>query len=193
MKLHLHSSATRLGERGTGRRISVLAASLALAVFLVATQAISQTRMTHDSADPAQWTMSGQQIVDAPFLQAETEISAPVPMAEEARLTGPVGLPFSSLGMAQNTGQSSSQSSQVQPPPAKTTATKPAHHALGMALAILGTATFALGVALYVGEQSISVCNGASHGCNETKDAGIAMMPAGGGLAVTGFYLAIHR
>jgi hypothetical protein len=113
---------------------------------------------------------------------------------EEAGLVSPAASPF--LSLALDGAQSSS--SQNLPPtdaPAKPPAakTKPPHHGLGVALAIVGTATLAVGIAAYA-LGGIDICaNEHSGGCQEARDAGLILMPVGAGVAVTGFYLQFHR
>ena len=100
--------------------------------------------------------------------------------------------------MALNGSQSSSQDATQAPAatssPAMTSApkAKPSHHGLGVALAIVGTTAIFAGVVLYEGEQH-AWCNSTSTGCTEARDTGIALMPIGGAVAVTGFYLVFHR
>ncbi|MGO9325723.1 MAG: hypothetical protein ACLP07_14285 [Terracidiphilus sp.] len=168
-----------------GRSSTVLALIFGLAAVLFATQAISQTRLNRDTESPPQ--------------SAAAAISAPVPTVEEADLAASLPIPFSALAATEAGNQSSSESSSqsVPPPPPPTKPTlskvKPPHHTLGVILALVGTTAFAAGIALYAGEQSIDLCNGASHGCNEARDAGLVLMPVGAGVAVTGFYFTFHR
>ena len=62
-----------------------------------------------------------------------------------------------------------------------------------MALAIAGITALAVGVAAYA-LGNIDICsNEKSGGCNEARDAGLVLMPVGGGVAVTGFYLVFHH
>ncbi len=164
-----------------GRGSTLPALIFSLAAFLFASQAISQTRLNRE--------------IEAPLVSATTPISAPIPALEEADLAAPP-ISFSALEASQAGNQSSSESSsQSVPAPTKPTATKPKpqHHGLGVALAVVGTAALVSGVALFAAEQSIGVCNGSSHGCNEAKDAGLVLMPVGAGVAVTGFYFQFHR
>jgi hypothetical protein len=62
-----------------------------------------------------------------------------------------------------------------------------------VALAIVGSAALAVGVAAYA-ISGIDICaNAKSGGCKETRDAGLVLMPVGGGVAFTGFYLVFHH
>jgi hypothetical protein len=64
---------------------------------------------------------------------------------------------------------------------------------LGVTLAVIGVTALVAGAVLYAGEKAVSVCNGASHGCNEARDSGLVLMPVGAGVAVLGFYLQFHK
>ena len=100
------------------------------------------------------------------------------------------------FSLALEGGQSSSsQNLPSGAPPAQSRAvkTKSPHHGLGVALAIVGSATLAVGVAAYA-LSGIDICaNAKSGGCKEARDAGLVLMPVGGGVAFTGFYLVFHH
>jgi hypothetical protein len=196
MESHLISQGTRFNSRCVSRSLPFLA------VLLFAMQLAAQNPIIQDSADHAQvaapvagqLATGSQQIADPPLAPLPTWISTPAPAQEEANLSSPRRIPFLALAAGLDSSQSSSQSAPATVPPAKTTATgtKPAHHGLGVALAVVGTAALVAGVALYVGEQH-AYCNSSSTGCNEAKDIGIALMPIGGGVAATGFYFEFHH
>jgi len=195
MKFHLHVSKDPPGRRGARRCKSILLASFACATLFAASQSVAQSRFTRDIDYPAQdAAATAPQVSAAPVTPAETEVSAPVPNAEEASSASPAADPF--LSLAQDGGQSSSSQSSsstggpAKPPAAKT---KPPHHGLGIALAVVGTAALVSGIALFATEQSIGYCSPSSHGCSEAKDAGLVLMPVGAGVAITGFYLQFHR
>jgi hypothetical protein len=118
---------------------------------------------------------------------------------EEASLVSPTSNQFFSLAL--EGGQSSSsqnlppENSSSTAPPAqpRTVKTKSPHHGLGVALAIVGSAALAVGVASYA-LSGIDICaNAKSGGCKEARDAGLVLMPVGGGVAFTGFYLVFHH
>ena len=165
------------------------AASLGMIALLVTTQAGAEGRTFGGSGGQDQVTAGSRQVAPAP--------STPAPAQEEAKLESPQGIPFLALEAGQNGGGSSSQDGTQNAPVAsgKTPAarTKPPHHALGVTLAIVGTEALVSGAVLFAGENSISICNGSSKGCSEARDTGIALMPIGGAVAVTGFYLQFHR
>ena len=137
-------------------------------------------------------------VPEAPVPEARVP-SAPVPSLEEASLFGPNSNQFFSLGL--EAGQSSSSqnlpsqdsSSGGAPARPRTVKTKSPHHGLGVALAIVGSAALAVGVAAYALSE-IDICaNEKSGGCKEARDAGLVLMPVGGSVAVTGFYLVFHH
>ena len=183
MKLHLFRQPVIFGSR------CVLRGAAFLLMLLVATLAAAQNPMIHNSAARAAQLKGTEQ--STPVVSAPTQ--------QEAGLARSEAIPFLELAAAENRGQSSSQdAAQNSAPTSKSAATsarktKPPHHTLGIVLAVVGTAALVAGVALYAGEKTVSVCNGTSSGCNEAKDTGIALMPIGAGVAVTGFYLQFHR
>jgi hypothetical protein len=112
-----------------------------------------------------------------------------------ASLVSPTSNQFFSLAL--EAGQSSSSqnlpSQDSAPAQPRTVKTKSPHHGLGVALAIVGSAALAVGVAAYA-ISGIDICaNDKSGGCKETRDAGLVLMPVGGGVAFTGFYLVFHH
>jgi hypothetical protein len=118
---------------------------------------------------------------------------------EEASLVSPTSNQFFSLALEGGQSSSSqsllSQDSSSGAPPAQPRAvkTKSPHHGLGVALAIVGSAALAVGVAAYaLGDMDICA-NEKSGGCHEARDAGLVLMPVGAGVAITGFYLQFHR
>ncbi len=195
MKLHLPFCRTLSSSGDTRLRLPIVATLFACAALLAASQSAAQTQIARDIGGPARDSANELPLLNsAPAAPAETDISAPVPRLEEASLVSPAANPFFSLAL--DGGQSSSSQSATsigspaKPPAAKT---KPPHHGLGVALAIVGTAALVSGVALFATEQSIGVCGPSSHGCSEAKDAGLVLMPVGAGVAITGFYLQFHR
>lgn len=199
MKLHLVSKAAGSGRRTVSRRATLVATALGMAALLATTPAVAQNPFFGGFAGPVQAGTGLEQAVAEPVaepsMRAPSQISAPAPAKEEVNLFRPQRAPFLVLEAEQETGQSSSQGVPVATDPPKSTATKtkPPHHALGMTLAVVGTTALVAGVVLLAGEHSISVCNGASNGCNEARDAGLALIPVGAGVAVTGFYLQFHH
>lgn len=203
MEVHLLSTAPSLSQARANRNTGFLAALFALSILFFNSHSAAQTRMAGNSASRGEFAATLPGIKDVPSVQMEPEISAPVPNMEVSSLTNQAGaVSFQALA-AQNSSQSSSQSasqdstagssSSTTSAKTATTKSKPPHHALGVTLAVIGTTTFAAGVVLLAGEHAISVCNGASKGCNEARDAGLVMTPVGGAVAITGFYLQFHR
>ena len=179
------------------RRASAIVAKLSLAALLVTTQAEAQNPVLGGSASQSREGAAAQQVASG----ADTGLSlvpAPDPAQGEAGLPRLETDPFHSLEMAQNGGQSSSHDATQTPPATTSTAMTPApkprptHHGLGVALAIVGTTALFAGVVLYEGEQH-AWCNSSSTGCAEARDTGIALMPIGGAMAATGFYLVFHH
>jgi hypothetical protein len=195
MKLHLRFCRTHPSHRETRFCLSILATLFACAALFAANQSAAQSRIGRDIGGSEQDAANANPLVSsASATPAETDISAPVPRLDEAGLVSPVASPF--LSLAQNGGQSSSsQSSSSIGGPAKSPAakTKPPHHGLGVALAIVGSATLAVGIAAYA-LGGIDICaNEQSGGCKEARDAGLVLMPVGAGVAATGFYFTFHH
>ena len=189
MKSHLLSRAARIKSRCVSRSAPFLAA------FLVAMQVAAQNPIIPVSADQNEPVTESLETSAATSAPAPLEISAPAPAQEEASLSSPQTVPFFALAAGQDSGQSSSQTM-----PAATTTTmtkakntKPSHHALGVTLVVVGVTALVAGAVLFAGEKSDSFCNGTSSGCNEARDTGIALMPIGAAVAVTGFYFQFHR
>jgi hypothetical protein len=185
-----------------------------------ASKARAQSRFDRGIADSAQTAESATpQSSAAVAIPADTDLltsvpEAPVPGAsapvasvpgisvpglEDASLVRPAENIF--LSLAQDNGQSSS--SQNLPPENSSSAAPPAqpravkakspHHGLGVALAIVGSASLAVGIAAYA-LSGIDICaNEKSGGCKEVRDAGLVLFPVGGGVTFTGFYLIFHR
>jgi hypothetical protein len=195
MKLHLPFCRAHSRSGETRLCLSIVATWLAFAAVFAASQSVAQSQIARDISGPAQDSANATVLVSsASAAPAETDISAPFPRLEEASLANPAANSLFSL--AQNGGESSSsQSSPSAGGPAKrpTAKTKPPHHGLGVALAIVGTATLAVGIAAYA-LGGINICaNGQSLGCREARDAGLVMMPVGAGVAATGFYFTFRR
>jgi len=195
MKVHLPFSRTQPGSGETRLCLSIVATWFACAALFAAGQSVAQSRIARDIAGPAKDAAHDpSQVSPTSATPANTDLSAPVPRLEEADLVSPAASPF--LSLAQEGGQSSSsQSSSSVSSPAKPGAakTKPPHHGLGVALAIVGTATLAVGIAAYA-LGGIDICaNDRSGGCKEARDAGLVLMPVGAGVAATGFYFTFHR
>ena len=222
MKFYLNMSRAPRGRWDARRYTFMLATVFACAAFFFASQSASkaaaQSRFDRGIADPtasriaesAQDTViATSQTSAALATPADTDIltsvpEAPVPEArvtgapvsslEEASLVSPTANLF--LSLAQDGGQSSSsQNLPSDAPPAQPRAvkTKSPHHGLGVALAIVGSATLAVGVAAYA-LGGMDICaNAKSGGCKEARDAGLVLMPVGGGVAFTGFYLVFHH
>jgi len=195
MKIHLHVSKAPPGRRGARRCKSILLASLACAALFAASQSVAQSRIGRDFANPAQDAAPATPQTNTALANpVEAEISAPVPNAEEASSASPAADPF--LSLAQDGGQSSSSQSSsstggpAKPPAAKT---KPPHHGLGIALAVVGSVALAVGITAYALGGGDFCGNVKYGGCQEARDAGLVLMPVGAGVAITGFYLQFHR
>jgi hypothetical protein len=169
----------------------------------LAQDAVSITPPTSAAVATPEDTNVLTSVPEAPVPEAavpETRVlGAPVSSLEEASLVSPTSNQFFSLAL--EGGQSSSsqnlppENSSSTAPPAQPRAvkTKSPHHGLGVALAIVGSAALAVGVAAYT-LGGMDICaNQKSGGCKEARDAGLVLMPVGGGVAVTGFYLVFHH
>jgi hypothetical protein len=195
MKLHLPFCRTRPSSGDTRLCLSIVATCFACAALFAASQCAAQSQIARDIADPAQDAADGIPLVNyAPATPAKTDISAPIPRLEEASLVNPAANSFFSLaqegGQSPSSQSSSSAASPAKPPAAKT---KSPHHGLGVALAIVGTAPLAVGIAAYA-LGGIDICaNDRSGGCKEARDAGLVLMPVGAGVAATGFYFTFRR
>ncbi len=195
MKLHLPFCRAHSSSGETRLCLSIVATWFACAALFAASQSVAQSQIARDIGGPAQDAANATPLVNsASVTRADTDISAPVPRLEEAGLVNPAANSLFSL--SQDGGQSSSsQSSSSAGGPSKRPAakTKPPHHGLGVALAIVGTATLAVGIAAYA-LGGIDICsNEQSGGCREARDAGLVMMPVGAGVAATGFYFTFRR
>jgi len=222
MKFHLNASRAPCGRWNARRRTSMLVTVLACVALFAASQfsnqAAAQSRFDREIgdriSDSAQDAVAATPQSAAVATPADTEMltsvpEAPVPEArvlgapasslEEANLVSPTADMF--LSLAQESGQSSSSqnlppensSSTAPPSQARPVKTKSPHHGLGVALAIVGSTALAVGVAAYA-ISGIDICaNAKSGGCKETRDAGLVLMPVGGGVAFTGFYLVFHH
>jgi hypothetical protein len=178
MQSHRFRLKGALDHANAGHSSTVPGLIFGLAAVLFATQAISQTRLTRDAEARPQ--------------SVAAAISAPIPTVEEADLSAPLPIPFSSLEATQAGSESSSQSVPPPSPPAAAK-TKPQHHGLGVALAVVGSAALAVGIAAYALGGGDFCGNEQSGGCKEARDAGLVLMPVGAGVAVTGFYFVFHR
>lgn len=106
MQLHQFRPRAVRDHVNASHSSTVPAVIFALAAVLVSTQAISQTRLTRDvEALPQNATTAGQALA-APFSQAEIGLSAPIPTVEEADLSTPLPIPFSTLAATQAGSQS---------------------------------------------------------------------------------------
>jgi hypothetical protein len=213
MKFHLNVLRAPRGRWDVYRYTFLLATMVACAALFIlsqsANQASAQSRFERDGADhstkPAQDAARATPqasaaiatLADADVLASVPD--APIPQMEMASLTSPASNQFFSLAV--EGGQSSSsqnlppENSSSTAPPAqpRVVKTKSPHHGLGVALAIVGSAALAVGVASYA-LSGIDVCaNDKSGGCKEARDAGLVLMPVGGGVAFTGFYLVFHH
>jgi hypothetical protein len=158
-------------------------------MFVLAAQVVAQNPIPI-AADRPDAVTDTPQIAAAAYTPALQQISAPTPARQEANLKSLQGTLYLALPGAQNSGQNSSQETPAAATPAqpKTAKANTPHHGLGLALVIVGTTALAAGIALYEGEQH-AYCNGSSTGCSEARDTGIALMPIGAGVAVTGIAL----
>jgi len=196
------SSTIRLWRMRAGHSTSLLAVSLGVAALLFTGRINSQTRIAVKAADKPGWRSGAE-----PTVLSDAAIQAPVPPApqvEEANIAKPPQILSLALQSPQNANQSSSsasatQTSSLDQPVAATSTkaaasrSKPPHHGLGIALATIGTTALAAGAIVYAGSK-IDICsNEHSGGCQEARDAGLVLMPAGGAVAVAGFYLQFHR
>jgi hypothetical protein len=218
MKFHLNVSRAARGRWDAHRCTSMLATVFACAALFFASQSASQAAaqsrfdrgIADHIADSARDAVSATPTTstalatpaDTAVLTSVPEAPVPVPAVpgapvsslEEASLVSPTANML--LSLAQENGQSSSSQglpSGAAPAQPRAVKTKSPHHGLGVALAIVGSAALAVGVAAYA-ISGIDICaNAKSGGCKETRDAGLVLMPVGGGVAFTGFYLVFHH
>ena len=210
MKFHIHVPRAPRGRWDAHRRTSILATSFICAALFFASQSASQaaaqSRFDRDVADRGAADSAEDAVTATPQTNAavatpeDTDMlnsvpEAPVTQLEMASLVSPTSNQFFSLAL--EAGQSSSSqnlpSQDSAPAQPRTVKTKSPHHGLGVALAIVGSAALAVGVAAYA-ISGIDICaNDKSGGCKETRDAGLVLMPVGGGVAFTGFYLVFHH
>jgi len=196
MQSHRFRPRVVLNSVNAGRSITASALIFGLVTVLITAQAISQTRLTRDVDALPQSATAAEQAMAAPSFQAETALSTPVPAVEEADLAAPLPIPFSTLVATQSGNQSTPESSsQSAPAPTTptTTKTKPQHRGLGVALAAVGSVALAAGITAYAIGRDDFCANAKSGGCPEARDAGLALMPVGAGVAVTGFYLVLRH
>jgi hypothetical protein len=190
----LVSQTLRIGSRCVSRSAPFIA------VLVLTAQVAAQNPMIPDAADLAGSAQGLPRAAQATAAPAQFEGSTPAPAQELASLASRETTSFFSLVAGPNGGQSSSQdgtrnmpatgSNQKKAAPSN----KPPHHALGVTLAVVGVTALVAGAVLFAGEKAIGFCNGeSSGGCGEAKYTGIALMPIGGAVAVTGFYLQFHR
>ena len=215
MKFHIHVPRAPRGRWDAHRCTSILATSFICAALFFASQSASQaaaqSRFDRDVADRGGADSAKDAVTATPQTSAavatpeDTDMlnwvpeapvpNAPVTQLEMASLVSPTSNQFFSLAL--EAGQSSSSqnlpSQDSAPAQPRTVKTKSPHHGLGVALAIVGSAALAVGVAAYA-ISGIDICaNDKSGGCKEARDAGLVLMPVGGGVAFTGFYLVFHH
>lgn len=203
MEFSVVPCAARMKREGARRGALFLTLLFGAAALLFTGQVTGQTRIAGKIADRVQAVTASEQIIAATSVEEPVEISAPAAQGEEAELEKPPTLLSLSMEAAQNGGESSSQSatqSSSQEQPAATTPTKaataktrPPHRGLGIALAAVGTTALVLGVVAFTASRLDICANQHSGGCQEARDAGVILMPVGGAVAVTGFYLQFHR
>ena len=214
MKFHIHVPRAVRGGCGARRCTSVFATSFICAALFFASQcaskAAAQSRFDRGIDDnivkQAQDAVSATPQTSAAVATPEdTDMlnwvpeapvpNAPVTQLEMASLVSPTSNQFFSLALEAGRSSSSQNlpSQDSAPAQPRTVKTKSPHHGLGVALAIVGSAALAVGVAAYA-ISGIDICaNDKSGGCKETRDAGLVLMPVGGGVAFTGFYLVFHH
>jgi len=189
VKPSLVSYSNRISHKALCRSMPVRLAALGLAVAFTASQNPAQNLRGSDSAAPAQAATNSHTV---PAGTATSDVSAPVPNLQEATVVKPFSDSLFSLAAAQDGQSSSSSASNVMAAPAAKKPNPP-HHALGRALSDIGIGALASGIILFAAESHYCGSNTKPTDCSEARDAGIALMPAGGALMVTGFVLRFHR
>lgn len=170
---------SRSSSRGTPARLG----ALTLAVLFTTSQILAQGPLTSHTGEV-------QPAATAP--PPATGLSAPVPNLEEVSLAKPSSDSLFALPAIQEPSQSSSSAMSNTLSTPTTAKTKPPHHGLGVALSDIGIGALVTGVILYAGESHFCG-NSTIKDCTSAKDAGLALMPAGGALMVTGFYFRFHK
>jgi hypothetical protein len=156
--------------------IALVPSALVVTLAALAVPAAAQSRIDRAIAAPAQPAASTQ-------AQSAPQISAPVPVAEQASLSDDSSSPFSDSNSPFADGQESA-------PPQTFVAPAHAHgphHTLGKTMAILGMVALGGGaVSFALAEQHCKSDNGQL--CGGLHNGGIGLMAGGGGLAAVGFY-----
>jgi hypothetical protein len=198
MKAHVLSHAVQFNRRFVSRSAPILALLL-VASPLIPMQAVAQNRIILRIVEQEGAAAGSGQAASAALTPSPIEISAPTPAPDEAKPDSSPTISFLALEAAENSGWSSSQDAAKAPasaanpaitPPAKS---NPPHHKLGVTLAVLGTATLVVGVAGFTLTRALGGFCSPARPCGAFHDATIGMMPAGAGVAITGFYLASRR
>jgi hypothetical protein len=163
-------------HQGTRRKVMALVPSaLALALISVALPASAQISFDRASTAPAQPAASAQ-------AQPAPQISAPVPVAEQASLAGDSSSPFSDSNSPFAADQETAPAQSLTAP----AHTQGPHHTLGKTMAILGTVALGFGAASFtVADQHCKHYTGI---CGDLHTGGLVALSAGGAVAAVGFY-----
>jgi hypothetical protein len=161
------SSSPRARKQTRLCGIALVPSALALTLAALALPATAQTSVDRATAAPAQ---------PAP------QISAPVPVAEQASLTNDSNSPFSDSSSPFAAGQQSAPAQTFTAP----AHTQGPHHTLGKTMAIVGTIALGFGALSYaVADEHCKNFNGI---CGDLHTGGLVTMSAGGAAAAVGFY-----
>jgi hypothetical protein len=183
MKSNLYKQACKLGKSAARAGLTAL-----LIAQLATNQAGAQNLFGHDTTGAS--TAQPEIQAPAPNL-VQPNLPSATPNFDEAMLAKETSDAFFSLEAQDSSSQSGMTSSTTAPAPTAAK-TKPPHHGLGVALAIVGTTTLLIGATGFA--LSDHFCKNFNAGiCQTFHTGGIAMMPVGGAVAATGFYLEFHR
>lgn len=176
MKSHRVSTSSRalsrFGRLAPRRGIALVPTAFALALIALAVPASAQRQFEPAASAPAQPAAATQ-------AQTAPQISAPVPVAEQASLLNP----FSDSNALLADGQQSAPAQSFTAP----AHTQGPHHTLGKTMAILGVVALGGGVASFtLAEQHCKSDKGEV--CGGLHNGGIGLMAGGGALAGVGFY-----
>jgi len=180
--MKLHPVASALPMFLSAVRAVVATALMAL---LISNQAAAQGPYSNlsDKSTP------GPQATAA---QPTTDVEAPTPAMAQPAPPKPTADALFALATAQDGAQSSSLANGETAAPAKPAKIQPPHHTLGRVMSDVGIGLLATGIILYAGESHYCGSSTISD-CSTARNAGLALMPAGGAMMVTGFYLRFHR
>jgi hypothetical protein len=170
------SSSPRMHQGARRMVVALVSSALALALVSVALPAAAQISFDRATTAPAQPAASAQ-------AQPAPQISAPVPVAQQASLAGESSSPFSDSNSLFAADQASAPAQSYTAP----AHAQGPHHTLGKTMAILGVVALGGGaVSFALADQHCKSDTGQI--CGGLHNGGIGLMAGGGALASVGFY-----